>query len=151
MRTNIRVAGIIIENNQLLTVEMKNIIDGLSTFVIPGGGVNYDEDIYKALKREMKEELDIDIIDFHLSFIKELYTDDAKSIEFYFCIDKYIGEIKKGFDTEVKSRYINSVSFIQFDKLVKLNFFPKQIIEHLINFNRNSYEINHLGIFKYPE
>ena len=54
------VAGIIIKSGKLLLVK-RNIEPGKGKWALPSGFINYGEEPLKALKREMKEELGIDI------------------------------------------------------------------------------------------
>lgn len=61
-----RVRGILIEN-EVITI-IKRTRDGETFYVFPGGGVEKGETEEQALKREMKEELGLDVL------VKELVT-----------------------------------------------------------------------------
>ena len=64
---NIRIYGILIENNKILIVKepfMGNLI-----YKFPGGGMEFGEGTIDCLKREFKEELNLDI-----EIEKHLYT-----------------------------------------------------------------------------
>ena len=66
---NIRIYGILIENNKILIVKepfMGNLI-----YKFPGGGMEFGEGTIDCLKREFKEELNLDI-----EIEKHLYTQD---------------------------------------------------------------------------
>jgi ADP-ribose pyrophosphatase YjhB (NUDIX family) len=58
-RFNVRVYGICIANDKLLVNE--EIIRGKKIIKLPGGGLNWGEGTIDCLKREWKEELNIDI------------------------------------------------------------------------------------------
>jgi len=58
-RFNIRVYGIWLHNGQLLVNE--ELIRGQKVIKLPGGGLNWGEGTIDCLKREWKEELDLDI------------------------------------------------------------------------------------------
>ena len=62
-----RVNGIVIYNNKLLTIKMKNNI----SYCLPGGHVELGEDTKTAMLREMLEELDTPVsIDKELAFVE---------------------------------------------------------------------------------
>jgi len=84
------------DNKFLLTYDPK-----FEFWRVPGGKPNYGEKIEDALKREMKEELDIEIsIDKFLGFGQDIVTNllDKKSVTrliLYFKCHIVSGEIKK--------------------------------------------------------
>ena len=55
--------ALIITEKGLAVIFRRKIKDGITKeyYVIPGGGVNEDEDIEEGLKRELKEELNIEV------------------------------------------------------------------------------------------
>ena len=68
-RFNLRVYGICIQHGQLLINE--EIIKGKRIIKFPGGGLDYGEGTLDCLKREWKEELDLDI-----EVLEHFYTTD---------------------------------------------------------------------------
>lgn len=68
-RFNVRVYGIWVESGRVLISDEE--IKGQSIIKFPGGGVEYGEGTIDALKREWKEELDIDI-----QILEHFYTTD---------------------------------------------------------------------------
>lgn len=68
-RFNIRVYGIWIHGNRVLVNEEQ--IRGKTVIKFPGGGLDWGEGIIDCLKREWKEELDIDI-----EVLSHFYTTD---------------------------------------------------------------------------
>lgn len=64
MDKRISVRGIIIEDDEVYTIFRRKIRnDGVikEYYVIPGGGIENEETLQEALKRELKEELSIDV------------------------------------------------------------------------------------------
>ena len=64
MDKRISVRGIIIEDDEVYTIFRRKISnDGVikEYYVIPGGGIENEETLQEALKRELKEELSIDV------------------------------------------------------------------------------------------
>ncbi len=58
-RFNIRVYGIYIEDNKLLVTDELRL--GIKMTKLPGGGLKYHEGFENGLKREWREELDVNI------------------------------------------------------------------------------------------
>ena len=58
-KIRIRVAGIIIEDGRLLFVSHKK--NDQVYWLLPGGGVHYGESLEEALRREILEELNVDV------------------------------------------------------------------------------------------
>ncbi len=56
-RFNFRVAGVAIHNNQILLHQA----EGDSFWSLPGGRVEFGEAVEETLRREMREELDVDV------------------------------------------------------------------------------------------
>ena len=57
--TRERASAVIIKDNKILL--MKRVKPNLEYFVFPGGGVEKNESLDDTLKREVKEELSLDI------------------------------------------------------------------------------------------
>ncbi|MCX6742194.1 MAG: NUDIX hydrolase [Candidatus Pacearchaeota archaeon] len=150
MRTYIRVGAIMFYKDKLITTRMRK---GDSVYhVLPGGGVEDNETILEAIKREVKEELNLKIVNLRLVYIRELNLGDkGRGMELYFYVDTYKGIPKKGFDPEIKDALLEEIDFLDLDELTSLVFHPKQLIGVLkedkeANFN----EIRHLGLHNYP-
>ncbi len=108
------VAGIIIKDGKVLTVH--NIKHGLRVEP-PGGKIESGEDPEKALKREMKEELGIEVE--IISFFGE---HDTKSAEGDFSVKMYICKIIKGEPKipESEGEKLGDVEWYTFDELESL-------------------------------
>lgn len=69
---NHRVAGVIINDNKILA--QMNMAD--NSYYLVGGRVRFGESTEEALTREIKEELDVDIKDFHPLWVNECFFVD---------------------------------------------------------------------------
>lgn len=150
MRMPLRVGAIIFYQGKLITTKMKK--GDSEYYVLPGGGVEDYETIEEAVKRELMEELNIEAKKFRLVYIRELKIRDiGRGIEFYFYVEEYEGEPKKGFDLEVKESSFEDVSLLELDELNKVIFHPKQLVGALRSDKEKDFrEIKHLGLHNYP-
>ena len=94
-RFNVRIYGILIQNNRLLINEER--IKGKLITKLPGGGLDWGEGTIDCLKREWKEELDLDI-----EVLEHFYTtdffqasayDNSQVISIYYRVDAVVPEI----------------------------------------------------------
>ena len=99
METNIASGPVIIENNKVL-LDRETKADGITPWYFPGGGVDSEETPEEACRREVKEELGIEI-----EIIKKLATIETvntrhpdKKIILHHYLAKRIGEIAPGTD-----------------------------------------------------
>lgn len=76
MRTNKRAVGIIVKDQKILVFERYRY--GQHYFAFPGGGVETeDENEEEAMKREIKEELSLDVIKSQFLFMVETQNDQG--------------------------------------------------------------------------
>lgn len=150
MRTYLRVAAIIFHKDKLVIIRMKK---GKSVYyILPGGGVEDYETIYEAIKREVKEETNLEITKFRLVYIRELnIKDKGRGVEFYFYVKEYKGKPQKGFDPEIKKSTLEGIELVSPDKLSNFAFYPKQLISTLKQNKKSRFnQIKHLGLDNYP-
>lgn len=127
---NVRVYALCVENNKLLVLHENYNNNKLCK--LPGGGLEYGEGVIECLKRECKEELNLDIIGYQPFYIQEDFiesiADQSKQIVLlYFkvkfansneillsdaCIQKY-----QWIDIKEKSPLHLPVDLIAFQKL----------------------------------
>ncbi|MBU2595879.1 NUDIX domain-containing protein [Patescibacteria group bacterium] len=83
-----RVRAVIIKDNKILL--MRRVKNGRKYFVFPGGGVKKKENFEAAIRREIKEEFDIDI-----TIETFLFRIENKGrVELYFLIKNFTGQPK---------------------------------------------------------
>lgn len=135
----IRIAAIILNNkNEILLVNHKK--NNKSYWLFPGGGIEYGETFEQALKRELKEELNLKMKNIkNLVFFNETIYPDKKRhiINMYFKVQiNNIDKIKVNYDKILKdAKFFNKKEFL------KLLFYPdiKNVIINLWKkrFNKN--------------
>ncbi len=118
----VRAAGILLnsKNEVLLVNHQKN---GKSYWLFPGGGVEYGEKLFNALKREFQEEVSAGINKIHnLCFAHEtIYPGKERHIiNFYFRVSA-----KKPFKPSVKEeKVLKGAEWINAGKFRKILFYP---------------------------
>lgn len=102
-RIRIRVCGICIENQEVLMVCHKGVIDAQDVWLPPGGGMEENETMREALEREFFEEtgFQAEIGDFW--FKNEFIQPPLHAIELYFRVSIKSGELIKGMDPEFEN------------------------------------------------
>lgn len=115
----IRVAVILIKNGKVLLVQHKK--GGKKYWVFPGGGLNYAESLEACARREIKEEINLNISTDKLVFVAEsISKDSSRHILNLF----YTGRILSGRLKLAKDFRLNDVRFIEIEKLDKIKLYP---------------------------
>ena len=123
---NIRPAIIIIENQKLLT--LKYCYSNQDVFCLPGGNLEFGENMAEALKRELKEELNLDVYTNELLLVGEIHTEEKTTLH---CVFK--GEIKDGKPTiNPKETTAIAAEWIPLADLKNINLYPN-ISEEIYN------------------
>lgn len=92
----VRVAAVIIKEEKVLLI--RHTKDGKKYWLLPGGGVDYGEDLVTSLKRELSEELSIEIDVRDILHVSDSISPngDRHIVNIYFICDYISGEIKLG-------------------------------------------------------
>ena len=101
-RFNARAAALIYNKDKTKLLLFK-IEDGRDFYMLPGGRIEEFEDSFKAIKREMKEELNFDL-DYKLISIQENFVNmnDKKIMQYCFCYESiYYDDI---IDSKIKCK-----------------------------------------------
>lgn len=138
-----RVVGIIIKDNNVLL--MRRVKNGQEYYVFPGGGVERNESFEEALKREMKEELSINIENPKLLFelenqLKDQYGGHMTGYpnEHYYLIENFSGKPELGGPEKErmddKNQYFLEWTELKDIKSIKniQNLYPKEAVEKLM-------------------
>lgn len=139
-----RAGGLLIENgNVLLMHRIKNINgERKEYYVVPGGGMEEGETLEEATKRELKEEIGIDV---NLISAEPLLTLEEESGTQYFNLVKRISGIvgtgtgPEFTDPSYSDRGVYSAEMIPIKDIIngKVNMVPETIKEEFISFVEN--------------
>jgi ADP-ribose pyrophosphatase YjhB (NUDIX family) len=137
-----RAVGIIIKDRKILL--MRRLKNGQEYYVFPGGGVEENESLEETLKREMKEELSIDIENSKLIFklenqLKNQYGGHMTGYpnEHYFLIENFSGKPELGGPEKERMddqnqyflEWTETMSVIDIEKIP--NLYPREAVRKL--------------------
>ena len=138
-----RVNGIIIHNNKILTIKMKNN----TSYCLPGGHVELGEDSKTAILREMLEEIDTPVsIDKELAIVENFYLDkknfQTHEISFYYIVvpnnfDKISLQNYTKLENDKGEMKSHNFEWLNISLLKDFDFKPEFIKEKLIQQNYN--------------
>ncbi len=86
----IRPGAYIVRNNRILT--LKYTYPGGVIYALPGGNLEFGEELKTALARELKEELGIDCTPAEIMHVAEVIYERENTIHFIFECPDFIGE-----------------------------------------------------------
>ena len=136
MGRRIRASAIIFTDNKLITVYREKIVNGAlkKYYVIPGGGVEENETIELATKREILEEVGIDI-----ELTNKYFYLEKEDAEEYFYIANYVsGTIGTGTGPEFTNRDIErygtyEIKLVEKNEIKNINLLPPEAKEYILN------------------
>jgi ADP-ribose pyrophosphatase YjhB (NUDIX family) len=98
----IRAAGLIVYENTILMV--KHVKNTKAYWMLPGGGIELGERVKEALRRELKEEINLDATVKEMAFVVESIHSPAKHIiQPTFRVEiREVNEIRVGNDLRVR-------------------------------------------------
>ena len=129
MRISVR--GILIQDDQLLVIH--RIKGDREYYVIPGGGVEDNETLIQALKREMLEEVGIQV---DVLNEQPIYTyHDQDSIQYFYVVSYVSGEYGTGTGPEFEKQVSTNqylLEFISFKDIKNICLVPEFLKEKLL-------------------
>ena len=128
MTKRISARGIIIEDEKVYVIFRRKINAGIKNeyYVIPGGGINENETLEEVVKRELKEELSIDVtIDDYLG-----YDESEDTIAHFFSCSIKEGNPKLGGEELARCTQDNyyEIKQIAISDLDKIDIIGKDMI-----------------------
>ena len=139
-KISVRPSVIVLKDNKLLVVH--STYNSEDCFLLPGGGIEGDETIYECAIRETKEETNQDIEIVKVAYLNDYITNFGRCLNIYL-----LGKLKNNSETThlrdpcINENKIKKAEWIDIDKLLELDFRPKELIERIKkdmpNFNVN--------------
>lgn len=125
-KIRVRACGICIENQQVLMICHKGVINDKDVWLPPGGGVEDGESITDALMREFLEETGFEVKVGCFMFKHELIHAPIHSVELYFEVEILAGKLIVGKDPETtqEAQLIKDVRWIP---LKNRDFFTDEV------------------------
>ena len=125
--------AIIIEDGKVLLVFRRKIKDGVTKeyYVVPGGGVEGNETLEETVKRELNEELNVDIE--ILGYLGKLEYEDTEGNYFHAKIIK--GTPKLGGEELERMSEINSyeIKWVDLSEIDNLDLTANELIKNALN------------------
>ncbi len=136
----VRVAGVLENNNEILMIAHEK--KGRKYWLLPGGGVDYGETFQEALKREFKEEANLDIEVKHLLFISESIAPDSSRhiVNIFFEVEHKNGEIKLG-----EEDVLSDIAYIPIENIDEYTVYPNIKMELKTYFSSHDKRTKYLG------
>jgi len=145
-KLRIRACGLCYREESLLLV--KHDIDGEILWAPPGGGVEFGESIENSIIREFKEECNLEVIPDQFLFFTEYLSHPLHSIELFYNIKSYKGELSIGYDPEINDRKI--ILEVDFLNQKQINLIPDRQLHAILKSCINPIHLlDNRGHFKY--
>jgi len=125
-KVRLRVCGLCWEEASLLLI-MHNM-GGNDFWAPPGGGVEYQETVKNALKREFLEEAGLDVEVGKFAFGCEFIKNPLHAMELFFEVKKVAGVLKSGYDPELQ--LIEKAKFLSWKEIKAI---PEKSLHGIIN------------------
>ena len=119
---NIRITGILIENNEILLVQQK--LSDKRNWSLPGGRLERGETLSQGLIREMKEETGLDVEIVRMLYICDVASSSNTILHITFLITRVGGELELP-SNEFDENPIHDVKFVPVSELAQYGFSEK--------------------------
>lgn len=148
-KIRIRCAGVLIQDDQILLIRHSGLGDKGELWSMPGGGMEFGENIIEALEREFREETGLKINVGRFLFVYEFLNPPLHAVELYFEVHQAGGSLKKGVDPEVHEdhQHILETKFVSFSELGIMDLAVKHEILRKVESGNDL--LNLSGYFKF--
>ncbi len=105
-KLRVRVGGILIEDEKILLLKHLGVGADEYLWSPPGGGLEFGTDAEDNLKREFKEETNLEIEVGSLLFVNEFFDGPIHAVELFYEVYSKSGNLELGHDPEMKGKQI---------------------------------------------
>lgn len=116
---NVRVTGVLVENNKILLVKQK--VSEKRNWSLPGGKLEQGETLEQGIIREMKEETGLDVEIIRLLYLCDVSASDNTLLHITFLLKRVDGDIKLP-TNEFETNPIYEVEFVPVSNLIEYGF-----------------------------
>ncbi|MDR6562798.1 MULTISPECIES: NUDIX hydrolase [unclassified Arcicella] len=113
----VRVCGICVQDDKILMINHKGVVENAAFWCPPGGGLQYGENVIEGIQREFLEETFTEVSIEHFMFVSEFIETPLHAIELFFKVNLEKGKVEKGFDPELKEQIIQEVKWLSFEEI----------------------------------
>jgi 8-oxo-dGTP pyrophosphatase MutT (NUDIX family) len=134
MKRNVRYQAAIIKDNRVLLLRVKDHLDGVSFWLLPGGGREDGETEHDCIRREVLEETTLQVqIERFLFEIPDIPEGMYKTLRTYLC-SVIGGEARPGREPEVDTDEIAVIQEVRWVDLRKPASWSPEVIEDRMTF-----------------
>jgi 8-oxo-dGTP diphosphatase len=114
----LRVCGICIHDDRILLINHSGLNESNEFWSPPGGGLQFGETIEECLKREFLEETNTVVSIVKFLTVREFVKPPLHAIELYYEVKIESGDVKIGFDPEMKEQIIRDIQWLSFEEVL---------------------------------
>lgn len=136
LKFKVRVSGILIVNNKILVSKYSN-----DSYCLPGGYIQLGETSVDAIKRELREELDIDVkierfMGISENFFTNIRNEKTHGIDFYYqVIPQNISDLNLSdydyLENDNGHEIIHHFNWLEINNLDRYNLLPNEIKKYI--------------------
>jgi 8-oxo-dGTP diphosphatase len=141
-----RACAIIVSDNWILLAKQQVPTRKEPIWMPPGGGLNFGESLFAALKREVFEETGLLVEPGRLLWIHEFIEKPYHAVEFYFECSVAGGELKLGNDPErgSETQILLDIKFVSFEEIASMNVYPFFLKNGIVNDGKIPLHLTHI-------
>lgn len=131
-KVRVRTCGVLIQDKKILMLKHEGIGKKGYFWNVPGGGLDFGENLVSGLKREFQEETGVEIEVGNLICFSQYIDPPLHAIEYYFKVEKITGNAALGYDPEAVSvlselKWFSHAEFTNLENECKPNFLLKYL------------------------